>query len=63
MRLYINCLFKNFVFFRNVIVLWNLRIRIRAVAEACKAMAKFGTLRPEAERGITDLQIFKVRIN
>lgn len=43
----------------NVIVLWNLRIRIRAVAEASKAMAKFGTLRPEAERGITDLQIFK----
>jgi len=38
---------------------WNLRLRIREVAESCKAMANFGTLRPEEERGITDLKQFR----
>lgn len=43
----------------NIINLWNLRLRVRAVGESCKLMAKFGPLRPEAERGITDANIFK----
>lgn len=43
---------------QTVINTWNLRLRIRTIAESCKLMAKFGVLRPELERGITDPEIF-----
>jgi len=44
---------------QQVINIWNLRLRIRTVAETCKQIAEFGTLRPELERGITDPELFK----
>jgi len=44
---------------QKVINIWNLRLRIRTVAETCKQIAHLGTLRPELERGITDPDLFK----
>jgi len=42
----------------RVIRLWNERLRLKYIANACKEIAKMGPLRIEAERGITDKEIF-----
>jgi len=42
----------------RVIRLWNGRLRLKMIATACKEIAKMGPLRIEAERGITDKEIF-----
>lgn len=42
----------------RVIRLWNERLRLNMIASACKEIAKMGPLRTEAERGITDKEIF-----
>jgi len=42
----------------RVIRLWNERLRLKMIASACKEIAKMGILRIEAERGITDKEIF-----
>jgi len=42
----------------KVIGLWNERLRLKMIANASKELAKMGPLRIEAERGITDTEIF-----